>query len=237
MNRNPRTPRAALAWVDLAIVVAVLAIVVAIAIPRFLRSRVSSNESAAIATLRSLVAAQAEIRSAAEIDSDADGTGEYGYLGELSGRAPLRISAAGRPARGAAGSDELDPAVLSSAFGEVTGGVLERQGYRFQVWLPGAAVAGRIPGIAEAPAGGAGVPLPDPDHGELLYCIYAWPAERGESGRRSFFTNQEGHLLRCEEGPEAPGFSEAFSVGGDMGSALRVGTPGGEQGTVWVPVR
>ena len=237
MNRNPRAQRAAFALVDLAIVVAVLAIVAAIAIPRFLRSRVSSNESAAIATLRSLVAAQLEIRSSAEIDSDADGTGEYGYLGELSGSAPLRISAGGKPALGVVGSDELDPAVLSSAFGEVSGSVIERQGYHFQVWLPGAAVAGRIPGIAEASTGGAGVPLPDPNHGELLFCIYAWPAERGETGRRSFFTNQEGHLLQCEEGAEAPGFSEAFSVAGDMGSALRIGTHGGLQGTVWTPVR
>jgi len=231
--------------VDLVIVFAIFVIVMGIAVPQILRSRLSANEEAAISTLRSLASAQAQLRASAEIDTDADGTGEYGYFGELSGATPLRISAGGRPAHGVAGQDEIAPAILSSAFGEVAGGVVERQGYRFQIWLPGAMADGRIPGVAEAATGGAEVPLPDPDHGELLYCIYAWPIEREQTGSRCFFTNQEGSLLECpnrgaapyDGAAKTPGFSEAFTVAGDMGSALRIGTPGGADETVWTPVR
>jgi prepilin-type N-terminal cleavage/methylation domain-containing protein len=230
---------------ELTIALAILAVIAAIAIPRLVRGRLTANEASAIATLRSIASAQAQLRSSAEIDTDSDGTGEYGYFGELSGAQPLRIAAGGAPARGVPDSDELAPPILSSAFGEIAGGVVQRQGYDFQMWLPGATVAGRVPGLPEAAAGGAGATLPDPDNGEQLYGVYAWPTDHARSGVRCFFVNQERTLLQTSNRGLAayggalrtPAFDEAYAVEGDMGSALRVGTPGGRQGTTWEPVR
>ena len=101
------------------IVVAIIAIIASIAIPQLMSARLSANESAAIATLRSISSAQAQLQSSGAIDTDADGGGEYGYFGELAGAQPLRVSAAGVPAAGVVGTDELNPAVLSAAFGNV----------------------------------------------------------------------------------------------------------------------
>jgi len=241
-----RTRRAGLTLLELMIVLAILAIIAAIAIPRLMRGRLSANEAAAISTLRSVTSAQAQLQSSAAIDTDADGAGEYGYFGELSGIDPLRV-ATGTPAvpgAGAVGTDELVPAILSTAFGNVAASVVQRQGYMFQMWLPNATAGGLVPGIAEAPTGGSSATFPNPNNCELLYCCYAWPADYNKTGNRAFFTNQEGDLLQClnrsltpyDGAVLTPGFAEAFTVAGDMGSALRIGVAGGANNTIWVPV-
>ena len=69
--------------IELMIVVAIIAIIASIAIPKLLTARLAANESAAISTLRSISSAQAQLQSAAAIDSDSDGGGEYGFFGEL----------------------------------------------------------------------------------------------------------------------------------------------------------
>jgi prepilin-type N-terminal cleavage/methylation domain-containing protein len=239
-----RTSQSGFTLIELMIVVAIIAIIAAIAIPRLMSARLSANEAAAISTLRSITSAQAQLQSSAAIDTDADGAGEYGYFGELSGIDPLRRSAAGVPAAGVAGTDELVPAILSSAFGNVAASMVQRQGYNFQMWLPNATAAGLVPGIAEAATGGSSATFPNPNNGELLYSVYAWPADYNKTGNRAFFTNQEGDLLQClnrsltpyDGVVKTPPFDEAFSVAGDMGSALRIGVAGGTDNTIWVPV-
>src|SRR5262245_9340570 len=102
--------------IELMIVVAIIAIIASIAIPKLLSARISANENAAIATLRSIASAQAQLQSSCAIDTDADGGGEFGYFGELAGTATLRIW---DPATGLPGLDVgvLDPPILPTPFG------------------------------------------------------------------------------------------------------------------------
>lgn len=235
--------------IELMIVVAIIAIIASVAIPRLMAARLSANESAAVSTLRSLTSAQAQLQSSAAIDTDADGGGEYGYLAELSGALPVRVSAGGAPAAGAAGTDELNPAVLSAAFGNVNAtSQVTRSGYVFQLFMPGPTAGGLVPGIAEDPNGGALLgPFPDPDNGEVMWCAYAWPMNAAQTGNRAFFVNQEGDLMQtANRGVAAytgtaggPAFDAIFTVAGDMSSAISIGGVPlvAADGNVWVPVQ
>src|SRR5262245_65358585 len=71
--------------IELMIVVAIIAIIASIAIPNLLSARVSANETAAIATLRSISSAQAQVQASSAIDVDTDGAGEYGSFGDRAG--------------------------------------------------------------------------------------------------------------------------------------------------------
>jgi prepilin-type N-terminal cleavage/methylation domain-containing protein len=192
--------------IELMIVVAIIAIIASIAIPKLLSARISANENAAIATLRSIASAQAQLQSSCAIDTDADGGGEFGYFGELAGTAPLRIW---DPATLAPGLDVgvLDPPILPTPFGNVlfdsSGSecICERAGYYFKIYLPDATNGNDIPGLPETGAVGvggqdAGGTFPDPDNCEIIWCCYAWPVAPESTGNRAFFINQEGDLLQ-----------------------------------------
>lgn len=236
--------------IELMIVVAIIAIIASVAIPRLMAARLSANESAAISTLRSLSSAQAQIQSSGAIDTDADGGGEYGYFGELSGVDPLRVSAGGVPAAGVAGTDELVPAVLSAAFGNVAGSVVTRSGYVFQLFLPDAGAPGAILGIPEFGTGGADpAAFPGSNNAEVLWSCYAWPINNAQTGNRCFFVNQEGDLMQYNNrgaviytgtvlapGVSTPNFDAAYVAAGDMGGAVAIGVAGADL-NVWVTVQ
>jgi len=96
--------------IELMIVVAIIVIVAAIAIPNLVRARMAANESAAIANLRAVVSAQTGFKTATAADVDADGNGEYGSLLQL------------------ANTDWLDSHMAPPS---------DRQGYNFQLTLAG----------------------------------------------------------------------------------------------------
>jgi len=168
--------------IELMIVVAIIAIIASIAIPNLLSARLNANESAAIATLKNISSAQSQCQASGVIDVNGNGSGEYGFFGELSGRTAVRNS-----------TQTISPPVLSTAFGNVAAARVNRSGYIFQMYLPDAASLG----IAEDATGG------DPDNGqgvdagqaETLWCCYAWPQVFGNSGKRTFFVNQSGDVL------------------------------------------
>ena len=240
--------------VELMIAIAVIAIIAGIALPGFLSSRMSANESAAISTLKSIASAQAQVQVTNAIDTDGDGAGEFGYLGELSGLVPARVSVGGAPAVGTPGIDELDPTIVSAGLGNVQpdalgNGVVTRSGYVFKLFLPGTPVGGVIPGVPEAGTGGgeAGT-LPDPNTSELLWSCYAWPVDASRTGSRVFFLNQESELLFFSNNDTSytglvtpgtiPSYDAAYVAGaGGMGSNLAQGGAVSNDGNMWVQVQ
>ncbi|HIG10630.1 MAG: prepilin-type N-terminal cleavage/methylation domain-containing protein [bacterium] len=232
--------KAGFTLIELMIVVAIIAIIASIAIPKLLSARLAANESAAIATLRSISSAQAQIQSSAAVDCDSDGGGEYAFLAELAGTIAMRIDdGAGSPTLGGA-TDTLNPSVLSSFFGNLTAqGFVTRSGYNYMVFLPG---PGAAPvGITELLLGGGAT---GPNNTEILWCAYAWPTQVGQSGNRAFFVNQEGDLLQMNNrtvasqysGVTLPAYSAAYSGAGTMNLPIASGAVGFDTNT-WVPVQ
>jgi prepilin-type N-terminal cleavage/methylation domain-containing protein len=191
--------------IELMIVVAIIAIIASIAIPNLLSARLNANESAAIATLKNISSAQSQCQASGVIDVNGNGSGEYGFFGELSGRVAVR-----------AGTQTISPPVLSTAFGNVAAARVTRSGYVFQMFLPDNAAQG----MEEDATGGDpdNGQLVDPGQAETLWCCYAWPQVFGNSGKRTFFVNQGGDVLATnaatnqysESTTQRPLFSAAF---------------------------
>jgi prepilin-type N-terminal cleavage/methylation domain-containing protein len=70
--------------IELMIVVAIIAIIAAIAIPNLLRSRMSANEAGAAGAMRTISTGEVGFQTAAFVDGDNDGVGDYGSLVNLS---------------------------------------------------------------------------------------------------------------------------------------------------------
>ena len=234
--------------IELMIVVAIIAIIASVAIPRLMAARLSANESAAISTLRSLSSAQAQVQSSGAIDCDSDGGGEYGYFAELAGTVPLRVDDGAGAATAGALTDLLTPSVLSAAFGNVAAGsggfgTVSRSGYNFQIFLP-APGAAPVAGVGEAPAGGLpGAGATGSNNAEVLWSCYAWPINQNQTGNRVFFVNQEGDLMQYNNrgavlysGLNGPAFDAAFTLAGDMSSPIAIGAAG-QDGNTWVTVQ
>jgi prepilin-type N-terminal cleavage/methylation domain-containing protein len=210
---------------ELMIVMAVIAIIAAIAIPNLVSARQTANERAAMATLRSVSSAQAQFQASAKADEDNDGTGEFGGLGELSGVVPVR------------GGEISVPTDLSGAFRKVNdNGEVNRGGYYFRLYLPLADGTG----LGEAAGGGYAANVLCENLAEVMWCVYAWPASNGHTGRKVFFANQMGDIImssNCDASGEATPDLTAGSafVGGDgthITGTAAFGTVG-QDGSFW----
>ena len=245
--------RAGFTLIELMIALVILSVVAAIAVPRLVSARVSANENATIATMRTIAAAQAQVIAAAAIDTNRDGGGEAGYFGELAGLVPLRQWSPAGPVPGAVGQ-EMDPTSLSVNFKDVTSdgadGVVEAQGYYYKMFLPDGSDASPVGGIAEETAGGgrAGT-MPGAANAELFWCCYAWPVQVGRTGHRAFMVNQSGDVFSTRNAQTQPGgpyhafvrtpaFNAAFTNAGDMSSepAIAVNGVPAQDGLTWTPV-
>lgn len=202
--------------------------------PQLQTARLAANETAAIATLRNIVSAQAHFQASARVDQDSDGTGEFGGFLELSGAVAGRMSS------------PLVPPALSGVFRELNeSGEVSRSGYLFKMFLPGPADAnGDAAGVPEPVPNGyandVGATL-DADLAETTWCCYAWPVDYRQSGVRTFFTNQTGVILGCDvgaysgtaRGPEADAaFDSPGCITGRVDAEGPGRNPGGQR---WRP--
>ena len=170
--------------IELMIVIAIIAIIAAIAIPNLLAARLSANETAAIATLRNIISGQAQFQQSAKADTDNDGTGEYGGFVELSG------GGAGRMA-----------AVLSPAgpLGRVPRPERERRSQPLGLLLPRVPARDARARRSASRRRATRRRSSNADLSETTWCAYAWPVNYGQSGNRTFFTNQGGDVVATEK--------------------------------------
>lgn len=221
---------------EILLVLGVVGLFLAIALPNFHAARIRNDEAAAIRTLQEVARAQEVLRRSALIDENGDGFGEYAMLQELSGKAALRHQDARPPA------PLPQFALVVNAEGDA-----DVCGYRFRLLLPGAGGAG----VREAGTPGT----PDAKLAASFWCAYAWPHRRegfipAATGTRTFFVNQVGEVLAAdgeyhaipakEGGPtKAPEPGSAFLGPGPLGSitgAPAMGTTG-RDGLVWRVVK
>ncbi len=196
--------------IELMIVVAIIAIIASIAIPNLLSARVNANESAAIATLRSIASSQAQVQASGAIDCNNNGQGEYGLFAELSGQQNIRTgNHDDATAMALSANARVTPPVLSTAFGAVNAqGHVSRSGYVFRISLPNAT-------RDFVHEGALGVPAPiSASNAEVLWCCYAWPVSFRNSGNRAFFVNQSAEVLGTNNvGGSAASYSGTGAAG------------------------
>jgi len=173
--------------VELLIVLVVIAIIVTIAIPNLLSAKIATNETAAIATIRQVLQSQAIFVQTKAADLNGNGAGEYGSFGELSGNIAVRAANGG--------TQFLSPGVINPSFRAISPiGEMFRTGYYYRIYLPGPTGEG----ILELPGGGTD-PNVDANRAESIWCVYAWPQRYGGSGRRTFFSNQNGDITYTDD--------------------------------------
>ena len=157
--------------IELLIVVAIIGIIAAIAVPGLLRARMSGNESSAIGSLRSINSAQSTYSS-----SCANG----GYAQDL---ADLVLAPVGSTAGFV--SPDLDPAVTPGPTG------VSKSGY--DVLLAGEAAATDVTLAADTCNGAANAAV-------SAYWASAVPLTIGSTGQRSFATDTRGTLFQDNAG-------------------------------------
>lgn len=196
MDGHYRGRNRAFTLLEILIILVVLAILITLAIPNLLSAKSGTNETAALANMRSIVQAQMGFMTRTLADQDRDGTGEYATLGELSGAVPIRAAFGG--------TDMISPPELATSFRTISAlGELTKQGYVYRLYLPD------INGIGLIEVAGGG-PDPDVDYemAETAWCVYAWPQVYGQTGNKTYFANATGDILFTEDsrysGPGAP---------------------------------
>lgn len=167
---NIRKNQKGFTLIELLIVVAIILIIAAIAIPNLLRSKMAANEAAAVGALRTIVTAEVTYNSSYS-------SGYANTLVELSG--PAGTGTPGTPAT-CATSGLLDPTFNADP--------TIRQGYSI------ALKAGSPPQTVPPVLGCAGWP------DDQTFSVVASPVTVGTTGQRSFCDDQSGAMMQDPAG-------------------------------------
>ncbi|MGV3518219.1 prepilin-type N-terminal cleavage/methylation domain-containing protein [Luteitalea sp.] len=177
--------------IELLIVVAIIGIIAAIAIPGLLRARMSGNEASAIGSLRSINSGQATYAA-----SCAAG----GFAQDLN---DLVLAPVGSTA--AFISPDLDPA--NNAAGGAIGALPNSSGKSgYDVGLQGSAAGVQVT-LAANTCNNSGTAA------WSGYYALAIPQQVGSTGQRSFGTDERGTVFQDTSGAAIP---EGFAVGGTI---------------------
>jgi type II secretory pathway pseudopilin PulG len=207
---SPRTRDGGWTILEVLLVLAIVGLLLAIALPNFRASRIRNDEAAAVRTLQEIGRAQAMVRGAALVDENGDGRGEHAILAELSGDTNPRTYAGGAAGRDTAALPQFARRLSKEGDGRICG-------YVFRVYLPGP--GGRAVGEA---AGKPTGPV-DPVLAADTWCAYAWPERRegfvpAATGGRTFFANQAGEVLAAD--------ADYSAIPAREGATARVPEPG-----------
>ena len=179
--------------IELLIVVAIIGIIAAIAIPGLLRARMSGHESSAIGSMRAINSGQAMYAASCT------GGGFAQDLADL-----LRPATAGN-STAAFISPDLDPATNPSAGG--VGALANSAGKSgYDVGLQAAAVSTDVT-LAAATCNGSG------SNAVSGYYALAVPQQLGSTGSRSFATDERGTVFQDVSGGVLP---EPLAVAGTV---------------------
>ena len=162
--------------IELMIVIAIIAIIAAIAIPNLLESRITANESAAAASLKSgFHSGQVSFQSSAYSDIDGNGRGEYA--------ADHQYLAGATVATGAyvTGTTTKALALIPPSFNVADGGAIGGYRYRIDICSSTGTVAG------------------DQINAETYFAAYAAPNNPGNDGRRAFGINMFGSVFATKQ--------------------------------------
>ncbi len=160
--------------IELLIVVAIIGIIAAIAIPSLLRARMAANEAAAIGDTRTVFSANATFSSR-----------------NNNCFATALLNLASPPADHGVGAPYLD-----TQLGAPAGATINKQGYARLYET----AAGGVPCCTRVPPGG-GVPVPCGDVGVQTFVYGSVPQMPGQSGFRSFAGDHTGQICECDGAP------------------------------------
>lgn len=170
--------------IELMIVVAIIAIIAAIAIPGLLRARISANEGSAIGSLRTISTSETQFQTEQVVDQDNDGTGEFAFLAEMAGTAIPRGATA-----------TVSPAYIPSVLGPTGAAVRSnKSGYHFQMFLPGSSAALSDTG-STTPTVLTTTNQAVIDAQEVNFRCFAWPQKRTNTGNRAFALDSTAEVL------------------------------------------
>jgi prepilin-type N-terminal cleavage/methylation domain-containing protein len=178
--------------IELMIVIAIIAIIAAIAIPNLLESRVTANEAAASASLKSGVfAGQVQFQGGGYQDADSDNVGEYGTIGMLAGRDPTSKMAV----TGGTTGLTLVQGPLATAVTAATS--RNTSGYIYFSCVPSVTSAAGVT-TGQIIEGGVGTTLAvspaTGNNGEKYFTVGCMPEKYGDSGRRPFMLAEDGQI-------------------------------------------
>jgi hypothetical protein len=202
---------------------------------------IRANELAVIATLRNLCSCQAQVQTSGKIDCDNDGIGEYGTFLEMTGSTGVRKGfTAGAPSSAdfSAQGTQINPPIVSPAMADVDNqGMVVKKGYVYMMFLPDTMNPAGFVHERSGPGLVGGTGRISVDLSETTWCMYAWPAGLGTTGRRAFFVNQAGDVLQSSNENARHGGNRVIDArsafrGAGITSQVAVGTKG-QDGDVW----